>query len=423
MLESGFLDALFAFAIITPLLFVVQLGFVGPALSFGCTLVYGGLRWREVLPGLGRRWPLLLVPAYALLSVLWSDYPGETLKHALELTLTVAGGLLLSASPASAGVLAGVWAGFAAFMIASFALGHSVTVGSMTGAGAEATAFAGLNGVKNLFGMTAALAVLTSLFMVSRALARRSWLVLLGALGLLLVELYLVYIARSAGALLALSLGSAAFLAMSSMGLFRLTGRIIACGLLVTCAVAVGMVAYGLADSLGATTLSVFHKDPTLTGRSYLWYRAADLIHERAVLGRGFEAFWVQGNIDAEGLWQYGKVPGQAGFNFHSTVIELLVHFGWAGTLLTLGVFALSLCKVIQRGIQHPNVTSAFYVAFVTFKVSRGPFESLMPSSVDFATVLMFAALGYGFHRLRPSAAPVEYYASPVLRHPQILAG
>src|SRR5207244_2815073 len=103
----------------------------------------------------------------------------------------------------------------------------------------------------------------------------------------------------------------------------------------------------------------------TLTGRSYLWYRAADFIRERPLLGHGFEAFWVQGNIDAEGLWQYGKITTRGGFNFHNTVIELLVHFGWIGALLTLAVFAIAACALIRRALARPDAAGAFYLSFV----------------------------------------------------------
>jgi len=410
---SGLGEALFAFAILTPLLFVVQLGSLAPALSFAFTLLYGWARRGEAAAALARRWPLLLIPAYALLSILWSDYPAVTAKHAGELCLTVMGGLLLSASRSPAGVLSGAWAAFGLFMTVSFALGGTIHMGSMVSAEAAGTAFAGLNGVKNLFGMTAALAVLTSIFMLTRSAVRGAWAVFLAAAALIVVELYLVYVARSAGALIGLVLAVCAFTVMGAMTPLSRAGRIVAASLMTVVLTGAAVLGYAFANTLTQTALDIFHKDPTLTGRSYLWYRAGDFIAERPLLGRGFEAFWVHGNIDAEGMWQYGQMTARSGFNFHNTLIELLIHFGWIGAALTVAVFLAAFVGLIRRCVLQPGAVSAFYVGFVVFQLVRMPFESLMPSSVDFATVLMFAALGYGFHRLAQPVTIVRVETLP----------
>jgi exopolysaccharide production protein ExoQ len=398
-LGSGLCEALFAAAVLLPLLFVVQLGSKGPALSFAMTVAWAAARGRQGLGGLGRQWPVLLIPAFALLSTIWSDYPGVTSKHALELCLTALGGLLLASSPAPAGALAGAWGSFALFMLVSLALGKTTDMNSFV-ANADEFVFAGLNGMKNLFGMTAAIAALTSLFMLSRAASRKSALVFAGVLVILLVELYLVFAARSAGATIGLALAAVAFSVTACFGPVRPGGRIIACCLLVLLAAAVGVLVYAYKDVLASGTLSLFHKDSTLTGRSYLWYRSADFIRERPMLGRGFEGFWVQGNTDAEGLWRYAKMDNRSAFNFHNTLIEFLVHFGIVGTALCLSVFLYACVRLFRRAILQPNVVSAFYIGFIVFEISRAPVESLTPQSVDFSTVLMFAALGYGFEKL-----------------------
>ena len=403
-LGSGLCEALFAAGVMLPTLFVVQLGSKAPALSFALTLVWLAVRGRQALGGIARRWPLLLVPGFAVLSVVWSDYPSDTAKHAAELCLTVLGGLMLATSPAPAGAVAGVWGAFGLFMVVSFVLGKSIDMTSFT-SGATDSAFAGLNGMKNLFGMQAAIAVLASMFMLARSVARKSLLFLLAAGALLLIELYLVWVARSAGAVIGLFIAAAAFTVTASMGPLRPTGRIIGCCMLALLALTVGVLAYAFADAVASGTMAVFHKDPTLTGRSYLWYRSNDFIHERPLLGRGFESFWVKGNTDAEGLWRYAGMDQRTAFNFHNTFIELLIHFGIVGTALTLLVFAFAFVQLFRRAILEPNTTSAFYIGFIIFELSRTPVESLMPQSFDFATVLMFGGLGYGFEKLSLRAA------------------
>lgn len=406
-----------AFAIVLPLLFVGQITAAAPALSFGFTVIYGWLHRRELREIVARRWLLLLIPALALCSVAWSDYPSVAAKHTAELLMTVLGGLLLSASPRPVSVLAGVWAAFGLFMVASLALGHFVAVG-MDGP----TAFSGLNNGKNFFGTAAAMAALMSTFILFVSIRilfvsirTFSWIGVVSGACALGFEVYLVYLARSAGATIAMVLAIAAFIALSFLGAFRPRTRVFASGCLLALLAAAGAWAYTFSGSVTATALDLFHKDPTLTGRSYLWYRAAQLIHERPLLGRGFESFWVQGNIDAEGFWQYAQLPGRTGFNFHNTLIELLIQFGWIGASLVLLVFVIACLALLRRAMRAPSLITAFYLALVVFNVARTPFESLAPSSVDVGTLLLITALGYGLGKAVPKLAappaPLRRYA------------
>ena len=49
------------------------------------------------------------------------------------------------------------------------------------------------------------------------------------------------------------------------------------------------------------------------------------------MLGRGYYAFWRQGNLDAEGLWRYFGIDSRGGFTFHNTLVDILVTLGWIG--------------------------------------------------------------------------------------------
>jgi len=410
---SGVFEALAAFAILLPLLFVPQLTTAGPAMSFAAVLGYGWIRRREAVAIFARRWALLLIPAYALASLIWSDHPDVTLKHALELVMTVAGGLLMSASRRPAALLAGACGAFGLYLLVSLTLGHSVTVGSAMSGGE--TAFTGLNEGKNLLGMTAALGALLSVFLLTCSLRRRFWAGVIAALGLAAIGVLMVYLSRSAGAVIAFTLAAATLLVVASLGAFRPRNRGVVCAVLALLLLAGGMFGYAFANSVTAEALNLFHKDPTLTGRSYLWYRAMDFVRERPMFGRGFEAFWVQGDLDAEGIWQYAHVGTRMGFNFHNTLIELLIHFGWVGAVLTLAVFLFALLRLMRRAVREPSLVAAFYLGLVVFQLSRTPFESLMPASVDFETTLLMAALGFGFEPIaRLVAAPAR--PSPLRR-------
>jgi exopolysaccharide production protein ExoQ len=405
-------DFVVAFAIVLAMLFNPQLHSAGPAIAYAFIGLYALVHRRDFEPILTRRWPLMLIPALALASTVWSAYPAVTAKHALELSITVTGALLLSGSRRPDSILFGFCAAFSLYLGVALAFGHSVAVGTVTGA--PAMAFTGLNDGKNFLGMTSAMGALLALYVTARTLTKAPLLSVLGA-PILVVDLFLVYATQSAGAIIALTLAVAAFATIACLGLLRPRGRIIACSALISLLIAGGIAGYAFANSITAQALNIFHKDPTLTGRSYLWYRADGFIQEHPWLGRGYEAFWVQGNLDAEGMWQYAQLSNRGGFNFHNTWIELVVHLGWIGASLMLAIFLVGGVMLLRRSIRAPSLAAALWVAILTFHAARTPFESLMPASVDFTTLLLVVAMGFGFEPPAPPRARPAPQAAPLL--------
>ena len=144
-------------------------------------------------------------------------------------------------------------------------------------------------------------------------------------------------------------------------------------------------------------TAQFFDKDPTLTGRTYLWQRAYDLINETPWLGRGFRSFWLQGNPDAEGLWQYAGIASRDGFNFHNTAIEILVHIGWFGLIVYGAVVIIALGFLVARFLARPNLFLCFWLSVLVYELVRMPIESIGFNEFYFSTVLLFMALGSAF--------------------------
>jgi len=237
--------------------------------------------------------------------------------------------------------------------------------------------------------------------------------VLIGA-GAILLDLYVVVAARSAGALLGLAMGASAML---TLALLLLAGRVLRAWL--TAAVALCLVAAGLSyrwltQELIETGARIFDKDPTLTGRTYLWHRAGDLIREKPMLGRGFDAFWVQGNIDAEGLWRYFGIEERGGFTFHNTAVELLVTLGWTGLILTAAVALIGAVFLVRKFVERPSIALVCWISLFLYQFARTPIETIGIAPFYFSTVLAFAALGAAFGRVKaPKAARAPY------RHPQ----
>jgi len=422
-------DALFAFALFLPMAYLVQFGTVGAAMIAGLTPIYLFCRRNQLERALAPRLFLYAFPAFALFSAVWSDVPAETLKYALELWVTVTAALLLSSARNQRAVIKAIALAFLIYVIDALLTGRQVVVG----VGAGGMAFSGLTQSKNLMAEIASTGVIASLAVVFMSLRWREWgwMALFGVGAA--VELYCVLVTRSAGALMGLVLALVPLLVLS---LLVSSGRPLRAWLTGAVALSMAVVALNLRAIIAgviAFGADAFDKDPTLTGRTYLWYRAADLIHENPLLGRGYFSFWRQGNTDAEGLWRYAGIVDRGGFNFHNTLIDLLVTVGWLGAAVVFGTVLIGLIALIRRFITRPTLPLVFWTSILLYQLARTPIETIGIQPFFFSTTLAFAAMGSAFGRLLPpraahrpvrTAVPVQVwpvdYASDAWANPRL---
>ena len=390
-------DAFFAFAVFLSVLSVGDFGTIGAVAVSGLAVLYAVVRMRQLGEILMPRALLLVIPAFAVFSTLWSESPPDTLKYSLEFALTVVVGLLLSATPRPKEVLWGIFLAFSIYLGISIGFGHTVDLGDY-----GQTAFSGLNNGKNLFGDLSSCGLLVSLACVAAGLEDNRLFRAMLAAGMASVEVYALIEARSAGAVMGATVAISCFIFLLALRPARLALRLIAT-MIVAFATAVIAILDG--GSLIEDAITFFDKDPTLTGRTYLWQRAADFIAEKPMLGKGFNAFWLQGNLDAEGLWQYAGIAERQGFNFHNTVIEILVDLGWVGVIVFATVGAVGLALLLRRVMLRPSLALCFWLSFLVFELVRMPIESLGTGPFSHETVLLFAAFGAAFACRRPVTA------------------
>ncbi len=298
-------DGFFAFALMALILFAWTLGTVGAVAISAMALVYIMLRLPQLGEIMAPRAFILVIPFFAVISILWSQSPIDTLKYSLEFALTIVVALLFSAAPYPKAVLWGLFLAFAIYIPSAIVFGQAVDVGNNGD-----TAMSGLTQSKNLLGDMAATGALVSLACFMAGIEDRRPFRAIAALAVAAAEIYVLLAARSAGALLGVVPAVFAFVFFLALRPARLTMRLIAT-VFTSLAAAVMTIAYG--SSLVEDSMTLFEKDPTLTGRTYLWQRAADFIAEKPALGAGFNAFWVQGNPDAEGMWRLPASPSAWG--------------------------------------------------------------------------------------------------------------
>jgi len=391
------IDGLFAIALLTPMLFVGQLGQLGVAMVAGLVPLYLFLRREGLAKLFLPRSFLFLIPAFALFSVVWTTAPSETLRYAIELTITVIAGLLMSSARNQEAVVRGISLAFLSYVVASIFFGGYVGVG--VGMGGEA--FSGLSESKNLLADIASTGLVASAVVALLAIQNKRWLWLGIAVGSIAMDLYCAIAARSAGAILGLGMATVAIVGLTPLVYAGKVVRGAVTSMVGVCLVMTGIFYSTIAQAMIDLGANLFDKDPTLTGRTYLWYRAADMIRERPVLGRGFYAFWIQGNIDAEGLWRYFGIDGRGGFTFHNTFVEILVMLGWSGLVVIGLTLATGVIFLIRRFVTRPTLTQVFWMGILLYELARTPIETVGVAPFYFSTALVFAALGSAFKRSR----------------------
>ncbi len=395
------IDGAYAYLLFVTMLFVQELGSLAGVIISALPIAYGLLRRGSFLGFVGSRWLLFAFPAFALCSVLWSEDAPATVRYALELIVTVVAAIALAAARRPNAVIKAVALAFLTYAGGSLVFGHYVGVGL----GGGGTAFSGLGDGKNMMGDIAAVGLLAmcGAFFVS---VRNSvaWS-LLSAAGAAL-EVYVVLQARSAGAMIGVGGALAVMAAVVAGCAMSRTLRIVLLFFVGVCAAVVASLG-NLQDTLLSFGLSLFDKDPTLTGRTYLWYRANDLIADKPLLGTGFFAFWRQGNPDAEGLWRYAGITSRSGFNFHSTITELLVEVGYVGAAIFVAVGLVSVLGLMGRYVNRPTAALTFWLGLVAYALIRAPFEAFGYGPFYYTTALLFGAAAIGLSRVRAPAVKI----------------
>lgn len=385
------MDGAIFFAMTMSLLFVAQLATIGAAL-FSLAVIAYAMRHRVALSEVVRTQAFfLLFPAYALVSALWSAAPADTLKHGAEFAITVIAGLFLARARNRRAMLFALFAGFAIYSLASLLSGNMVAVGTN-----GTTALSGLADSKNEEASTVATGAIIALAWFFIGLKTRRYGHSLLALPVLAAELYAALLARSAGALAALAAGLLAFLLLAALSKAGRRFRVAVVGFGGILTLASAMLFLVFTGPIIDVVSGWFGKDVTLTGRTYLWARARDLIVEHPLLGSGFAGFWQQGNLDAEGLWQYAHIESRSGFNFHNTSYDILVSLGWLGLILFVLTLVVGLVKMASAYVRGPTLLASFWLAMAVNMVARMPVETLGNYEFSFATVFLFAVFGFG---------------------------
>jgi exopolysaccharide production protein ExoQ len=328
-------------------------------------------------------------PLVALASVLWSDVPDATLRAAVQLIVVTGVAVLMARRVPPRGLVSSLMCALLVATAANLAFGTQRGTGDLGGG----EGFAGLFQSKNVLGMVGAMLLLSSLAVLVDG-GQRAVLRALALPGLLLGPAAML-MAKSGTSNATAALSVCVLLLVAGLGRASSRWRGVFAAVAAVLAVLAGCYLAVFGDELRAALLDTLGKDATLTGRTYLWQRAGDLINKDPILGVGYHAFWVQGSMEAEGLWRYGHIQSRAGFHFHNLYYQIAVELGLVGLLPFVLVMLLTCRAAAAWAFRQPDGPSAFFVAFCAFIVARSYVEVDVAYAFQFGTVVMAAAWVY----------------------------
>lgn len=361
---------------------------------------YAWLRFDRIPKLLLHAGPLLLLPAFAIASALWSVRPSASLYYGTQYFLTVLGAVLIGFIAERRALLLGLFFGFA--VVTAYSLVTGILSGDIPDAIVHHYVFLGVTASKNAFGDLSALSGMMALAAFFTAYQMRHRAIAFSAAAIVATTFLFIYLSRSAGAVVAFALGVMTIFALTFVQSMSLKARIGFGALAAFLLLLLAATSYYWMDDLFADMLKVAGKNASLTGRTYIWERAEVEMTRHPIFGVGYGAFWSIGNLEAEAIWRAMFIQNRTGFNFHNTLLEIQVHLGIVGVIL-FSVTVLAYAGILfLRTYLFPEPTAIFFCAICIYEVARMQYESIALWAFNYSTIIFFAALAYA---ARPAIA------------------
>lgn len=383
---------------------------VGPLFQIAWLGVFGLLllaRRKDALSTLWRWWPLLLLPLLAFLSFIWSDVAVVSARYGFQLLLTAFVGLLIARVLTPERFTVVLFVTMLVYCVVSVLYGRQ-------GMAEDGMVLIGLSGSKNEMAGRANVLVAAAFAMLMMPTAPRI-LKLLSVFGIAIGG-FIILTTDSATAVLMAIAGIGVFLLFC--WLQKATPAVRLGGLIVTvCVLApVAMLWPEIQEAINRFTVEVLHKDPTLTGRTYLWARADELIARRPLLGYGYQAIWLGESSDTIGLLRWsGQIDGRV-YNFHNTYRQIGVDTGLIGVGVLLLTFLIATLVGLRQFLVTPSIATSFLFVYFLLTLAKSNTEMIV-GPFQTQTVLLMACLYYMFWRpqapaQQPTLAPSRRFAS-----------
>ena len=316
-----------------------------------------------------KNWILFLIPIWALTSALWSDIHVSAARSSVQLMLTTVFAVMIASKVKIDTFLRATTIAMTIAMLVSL-FSSNTALNGLTGE----YSLIGIFASKNFLATHAAMSICVALsLLLNQTIDKKS-----RALGLILLitSLLVLIRAQSFGAIVYVVFSiilSVVIVAYQNLDLHAGTrgfiNKFLAASFICILAIMIYSVVQGTFDEF----MYSIGKDPTLTGRTYIWERGVEIISGNPLFGVGNQSLFYLGNDPAEDIWELAHVTSGVGFNFHNMYVDVTVELGLIG--LAMFVFWISafiyhfqsLTKIILGSQQYFALLVFIYLFLQTF--------------------------------------------------------
>jgi exopolysaccharide production protein ExoQ len=313
---------------------------------------------RDFLRLFARHQWLWLLLVLAILSTVWSDSPGFTLRRSLVLVASTCFGVYLASRYSMREILRMLWiVGVIAAIGSLIVIWRKPDLGIASGA--TAGDWQGLFGQKNTLGRFMAFQVMACGIGVLAEKGFWRWFCVFGVL----LCLPLLVMSKDATAFLAapvLAIALPLFLYTRKHSFLRMVAFLSTLGVTVA-----GIVFLIIIDP--QKFLQMLGKNSTLSGRTDIWSMVWDKFLQRPWVGYGYSAFWMgkDGKQSAE-IWEalHWSVP-----HSHNGFLDVLVQVGVVGLLLFFVGYVLFFYKALRCSRASTTILGLFPMLYLCFMI------------------------------------------------------
>jgi exopolysaccharide production protein ExoQ len=355
----------------------------------------------KLLPTAMKGWVAFILPVMCVISSLWAPYPSDAIRKGILLGMT--------------GIVAVYFAGRITprtFFYSYFAAEFVCMVMSYIFFKTDGGLVIGIFNQKNVIAVNMFFLFTSGLTLALDSVMPLRW----RAVGALSIPLAfaLIVLSRSATTI-ALSAACAgcllvqAFVWRPASQVRHMRSFLVLLGAILVSVVI--LLAFGIfAIDAESGVLSLLGKDSSLTGRTYLWDQARQIMHDHPLTGVGANGFWHPERGQADSITKYFFYKTFVPFNFHNSYFENGVQLGFPGMYATILLAAWGLFNATRTWIQKQDLFNMTFLILAVLIVIRSNTE--IDLAVEFGTVIPLLVAGMRSNE-KPARAAQPAAAAP----------
>lgn len=355
-------------------------------LAFG--MLFLALHINATLQAARHNFLLFLYPAWAGITVLWADYPMSAIRLDIQLFVTFFIFLSITCIVPLKHLLE-MLCGFYVLTLMTVLFSSQTVEIYYTGEIVRV----GVLGSKNNVSAVGAAALTSGAMLL--ASPQRSVRSIVLALAAITVSAASIIQAKSLGTFLTVLLcGAFGLLIWSMKSLIRHASlrSLVIYGILIA-AIAFGVIIFLMSTYEGYVSLmESLDKDPTITGRTFIWSIGLRVIEDNFWGGVGLNSFWSERNANAVLIWVSGSREVGSPYGFHNLYIHTWVETGLPGFFIMTAIILAMVIRIIEFAKFGCTAQEAAAAAFALFVIIKSffevPFFSVFSGSTFFFFVI-----------------------------------